>query len=88
MSSDPMTWQRNDTPKKVYNPLTKDLKMKYRDDSNAEHDLVIPFYTTVTLPTWLADVVIVQLVDFLINERDLGIMTPEKRKELEAEVTG
>lgn len=84
--SDPQTWTRNDTPKSFYNPLNDAQSFEYRHENNTLETYSIPPLKTSTYPTYLADFLINQLLNALINDRNLGYLTPEKRAELRKEI--
>lgn len=82
---DSLDIKRDDTPKSFFNPLHHAFILTYRDEDNKEETLTIPPLKLVTYPTYLADLIIKHLVTEIINERGLGYLTDEKRKEIEKE---
>lgn len=86
MDSNPENWQRNLTPKTFINPLGSSVEIHHLDDENIPHTYSIPPFKPVTYPSYLADFLILHLVDAVINERKLGYLTPEKRAEIAAEI--
>jgi hypothetical protein len=76
---------KDETPTHFYNPLSKNLEISLRDDKNQEIIKVIPAGEISTEPKWLADVLTKHLVDAIINERKLGLVSPEKRLEIQQE---
>jgi hypothetical protein len=82
----PTDWKPNESPLSIHNPLTHDFTCSYRNEDNSTATLTIPAMDIVTLPTWLAEYAIKHLIDEMINERNLGFVTPQQRKKLESEV--
>ena len=82
---DPTNQQRDNTPTHFFNPLKDTVKVGVRDDKNVEQMIEIPSMAISTHPKWLADVLVKHLVDAIINERKLGIISPEKWAELQEE---
>ena len=78
--------KRDDTPVTLYNPLSKEFTTKWRNDSNVEQTLSIPPYEVNTFPAHQAVHVKKNLIDRIINERNLGFVNPEERAVLEKEV--
>ncbi len=78
---------RNDAPKSFTNPLTHEVIYEYfTEPDNTREKIVVKPFTQTTLPTWLADIVIEHVIDAMINEQNLGLVTPEMREELRNEV--
>jgi hypothetical protein len=74
------------TPKSIFNPLPNDFSTIYKDDENVDHVYTVPSMQVTTFPTYLANHVITQLTDALINDRNLGYVTPEERRKIEEEI--
>ena len=83
---DPTYQKPNVTLKSFYSPLKEDLTITYRDEQNNPVEYIIPSMEVSTYPTFLADNFIKHIIDAVINERELGYLTPEKRAELQKEV--
>lgn len=77
---------KDETPTHFYNPLTKNLEVALRNEQNQEVIKVVPAGEISTEPKWLADILIKHLVDAIINDRKLGIVSPEKRLEIQQEI--
>jgi len=84
--SDPSLWTRNETSKSVFNPLTDDFIIEFRNDKNEIEIYTVPSMNMVTHPTYLADFLIKHLVDRIIEKRDLGYVSPEARAEIQKEI--
>lgn len=82
----PQDWKRNEAPKSFYNPLKDDFVISYRDEANEPVKYTIPPQKISTYPTYLADYFIKHIVDAIINERELGFLTPDDRQKIEQEV--
>jgi len=82
----PESWEPDETPKKIYNPLDKSFTSEYRNDKNEIETVTIPALDIISLPMWLALHTGKDLVDAIINDRSLGFLTPEERAKIEAEV--
>ncbi len=86
MLMDPTLYKRDETPKSFFNPLSFPVNVEYRDEKNNVLIIAIPPLKISEFPTYKADILIKHLVDAIINDRELGIVTPEDRKEIEKEV--
>ncbi len=86
MDSDPTHWTKNTTPKSFFNPLNHNIEVDYRDEKNLVNKIIIPSLEISTHPTYLANVLIKHLIDTMINDRELGYMSPEELKKLEEEI--
>ncbi len=86
MDQNPQKWQPNLIPKTIQNPLSIDFTCTARDDNNSIVTITIPALDAKSYPTYLADHIGKHLVDAIINERDMGYVTPEQRAELAKEV--
>jgi len=80
---DPTTWKRDETPKSFFSPLKDNFVIEYRDDDNKIIEYIIKPLEIMTYPTYLGNYLINKIVDAMINERKLGYISPEKRKELQ-----
>lgn len=78
--------KRNDSPKTFFNPLHKKLELEYRDDNNEIENITLAPLSALTYPTFKADFLIKHIIDALIDERELGYVTPGGRKLLQQEV--
>lgn len=82
----PSSWKPDETPTHIINPLTKSVTITFRNDENNPYELEVPSLEMSTYPKWQADIIIKKVVDAIINERELGIVTPESRSKLVEEV--
>ena len=87
MDHNPRNWKPNLTPKTFTNPLTKTITIRFRDEANTTHTRDIAAFEVLTEPAYIADHFIKHIVDEIVLERESGYITPERRKELEREVT-
>lgn len=83
MQSNPFLRSPNLTPKKICNVLERDFTFTYLNDNNDSESLTIPALDIVTLPSWLANLVAKHIADGVINDRELGYVTPEERAKIE-----
>lgn len=82
----PESWKRDETPISLYNPLSEDVTIKRLDDQNREEVHILPATTAKTYPAYLANYLKNHLIDHIINARNIGLVTPEKRATIEQEV--
>lgn len=82
----PQDWTPDQTPISLYNPLNHDITIERFNDENTIEKYTIPTMSAITFPAYIANFLKRHLVDEIINERRIGIVTPEKRREIEEEV--
>lgn len=76
---------RDETPTHIFNPLKNDLVLQEFNDLNEKITYTIPVVEISTYPKYLADILRKHLVDAIINERNLGYISPEERAEIQKE---
>lgn len=84
--TNPLTWKRNDKPLSLFNPLNKDVTFEFRDDDNTPEIVVMRSLQLSTFPTYKANIAKKHLIDAIVNERKLGIVSAEERSEIEKEI--
>lgn len=77
---------RDETPTHLFNPLKNDLVLELFNDENIGTIYLARSLEVSTYPRYLADIVKKHLIDKIINDRGLGYVTPEQRKELLEEI--
>lgn len=83
----PESWLADQTPVSIYNPLTKEIKIeRYNDANEAEIYTLLPL-SAATYPAYIANYIKRHLVDIIVNERKIGLITPEKRSSIEEEIS-
>lgn len=83
---DPTTWTRNDVEKSFFNPVSRELVLEYRNDRDETVTYTLLPLRIATYPTYLADFMIKRLIDFVIEDRKMGYVTPEGRAEIRKEI--
>jgi len=78
--------KRNDAPKSVFNPLSRDFRAKYRNDDNTQVEYVIRSMEIETFPTYLADHMIKHLVEEVANDRDVSRLSEDKMRKIKEEI--
>lgn len=78
--------KRNDTPVTLFNPLPVDFVDTYRDEDNKPIEYTIHSFESQIFPKYMADIFLKKMVEMIINDRKLGFVTPEDRKELEKDI--
>jgi hypothetical protein len=86
MITDAKYIQRDETPKRVFNPLSEDFVDKIRDDGNVVQEYIVCSMEIVTFPTYLANRIITDLITMIKNQRQSGFLTPEQESKLRKEV--
>lgn len=86
MNDHPDTWVPDETPTYLFSPLKNNLTISLLDDSNKEITITVPSMEIVTVPKYREELVKRRIVDEIINERNVGYISPEQRLELEKEV--
>lgn len=87
MSTDPLTWTADTTPTSLFNPLNHEVVIERYNEQNVLENIALPPISAATFPAHVAIYLKRHLVDIIVNERKLGLVTPEKRAEIEQEVT-
>lgn len=67
----PENWKRDETPKSLYNPLTEDFTVTYRDDNNTPIPYTIHAGEIETFPKYLADHIEKHLAQKLVFDRGM-----------------
>ncbi len=83
---DPTLYKIDDTPKSFFNPLDKDIQVEYRHENNLVDLINIPSLKISTHPTYIANVLVKHLIDAIVNDRELGLQSPELLRKIEQEV--
>jgi hypothetical protein len=78
--------RKDETPKTFFNPINKDFTMTYRDEyTNQEKTYTLQGLKQDTQPSWFADLIIKNLTDFTINQRELK-SDDENREKVKSEI--
>lgn len=86
MQGDPESWTPDETPKSFQNPMTRPFQIVRFDEDNRPVAYEIAPLAIVTYPTYIADFLINHLTNAVINDRNLGYLTPEERAAITAEI--
>lgn len=84
--TDPQNWKRDETPKSFSNPLGYDVTFAYQNDDNQTEHITLLAFQVSTYPKYLADWLIKHLLDAIIEDRNMGYVTPDDLRELRSEV--
>jgi hypothetical protein len=87
MDTNPEHWKPDIRPMSLFNPLNHEVMIERYNDHNELENTAIPPISAATFPAHIAIYLKRHLVDIIINERRLGLVTPEIRATIEAEVT-
>ena len=77
--------KRDETPIHFFNPLKENVEIEIYDDQNHINLYILPALEISTYPKYLADILRKHLIDAIINERKIGMISSEKRLEIAKE---
>ncbi len=84
--NDPKYWKKNVNPVSFKNPLEREISIDQFNPQNRIVTTVFAPLKTYTMPKYKADYFIKHITDAVINDRQMGYLTPEARIEVEKEV--
>jgi hypothetical protein len=78
--------RRDDTPKSLFNPLSKDFTTPIRDERNAVQTYTLHSMEIETYPTWLANLIEKDLITAIKNKRNVNPVSEIEHQKIVKEV--